>query len=435
MTLNDTILKEDKSFVWHPFTQMQTASDPLVIIEAKDSTLHTSDGKKYLDCNSSWWVNIHGHGHPHLKQALIQQFDLIDHVIFAGATHPKAVELARRVVGLLPSKLEKVFFSDDGSTSVEVALKMVFQYWFNKEIPKKRIVALDGAYHGDTFGAMSISQRGCFNEPFEHLFFAVDYLDFPFLENEASVLSMADHLFSKGDCAALILEPLIQGSAGMRIYSASFLEELVNIASKYDVLVVFDEVMTGWGRTGELFACNHLSVQPDIICLSKGLTGGVLPLGLTVATNSIYDAFLAPEKTKALLHGHSFTGNALACALACANIDLIEKNSFQESINRISLAHSNFLITLKGNLAVRTSQLGTILVIEILEENTSSYFSSIRDRAYQFFLDLGLLIRPLGNIVFLNPPYCMSNIELEKCYSGIQLFLNVLAEERTSKTK
>ena len=302
---------------------------------------------------------------------------------------------------------------------------MVFQFWHNQSIDKKRIVALEGAYHGDTFGAMSISQRGYFNAPFEHLFFEVDYLPFPYSNKEEEVLIAAEKLFASDECAAIIVEPLVQGSAGMMMYSPSFLERLVALAKSYQVLVIFDEVMTGWGRTGKLFAMNYIDSTPDIVCLSKGLTGGVLPLGLTVATEAIYTAFLSPIKTKALLHGHSFTGNALACAVACANIDLIEATSFKESIHRISEQHAAFgdsLITHPKVQEVR--QMGTIIAVEIKVSGSSSYFAEIRDIAYQYFISNGLLIRPLGNIVFLNPPYCVTNEELSRMYDGIRGLLS-----------
>jgi adenosylmethionine-8-amino-7-oxononanoate aminotransferase len=422
------LLNDDLKHVWHPFTQMQTAPQHLPIVRAKDASLFTASGERYLDCNSSWWVCTHGHGNAYLKQALVAQFDDIDHVIFAGVTHPKAVELAKRVSGILPDQLTKVFFSDDGSTAVEVALKMSFQYWHNKGIDKKRILALDGAYHGDTFGAMSISQRGYFNAPFEHLFFDVDYLDFPTEELEDTCLKQAEEFFKTGEFAALIVEPLVQGSAGMRMYRPEFLEALSSLAKEHGVLLIFDEIMTGWGRTGKLFAHNYIKTVPDIVCLSKGLTAGVMPLGLTVATEEIYEAFLAPEKTKALLHGHSYTGNPLACALACANLDLVEKPDFQQAIDRISKKHEGFIAELKNRFPQHTYRfLGTIAVVEIVEGENATYFSSLRDRAYDYFLSKFLLIRPLGNVVFLNPPYCTTDEELDEMYAGITGFLEELA--------
>lgn len=422
--------------VWHPFTQMETALNPLQLIKAKGTWLFSEDGKKYLDANSSWWVNVHGHGNEYIGEAISNQFKELDHTIFAGATHPKAQELARRITEILPSHFTKVFFSDDGSTAVEVALKMVFQFYHNQGNPKKRILAIDGAYHGDTFGAMAIGQRGYFNEPFEHFFFDVDFLEFPTEENEATQLTKAENLFQTGEFAGLIVEPLVQGSSGMRMYSADFLDKLVSIAKRYKVKVIFDEIMTGWGRTGKLFAMDHCEQKPDIVCLSKGLTGGVLPLGLTVASDEIFNAFLAPatdpnHKTKALLHGHSFTGNALACAAACASLDIFETEETNSKIERLCNWNSQFKKEIISASKQKTSdfkyglhdvrQYGTILAIELKTEDESSYFSSIRDEAYAYFIENGILIRPLGNVIFINPPYCITEVEysfLKETISG-----------------
>lgn len=417
-------LNRDKQAVWHPFTQMLTADEPLLIERAEGTLLIAADGKTYIDANSSWWVNVHGHGHPHIGKAIADQFAQVDHVIFAGATHKQAIRLAERVVQILPQHLTKVFFSDDGSTAVEVALKMAFQYWFNKQQPKKRIVALEGAYHGDTFGAMAIGQRGYFNAPFEHFFFDVDYLPFPSAENEAKALEQAEKLFASGEVAAVIVEPLVQGSAGMCIYSADWLDKLTALAHRYDVLVIFDEVMTGWGRTGRLFAMDHCANKPDLVCLSKGLTGGVLPLGLTVAMEAIYEAFLHPEKTKALLHGHSYTGNPLVCAAANASLDLFEDHATWENVARIEQLHLQFLERLSAQPnAANAAVCGTILRFEVQTGEGNTYFSGIRDRAYRFFLENSCLVRPLGNILFINPPYCISDEELSQVYDVLLRFL------------
>lgn len=421
------LLKKDKEFVWHPFTQMKTAGDALPIVRAEKTLLFDDKGKSYIDCNSSWWVNTHGHGHPHIAQALTEQFTTLDHTLLAGVTHPKAVELAERITQILPEKFTKVFFSDNGSTSTEVALKMVFQYWFNNETPKTRVLALNGAYHGDTFGAMSVGQRGYFNAPFEHFFFDVDFLDFPFEDKEEFCLNQAEEFFKSGEFAGVILEPLVQGSAGMRMYSAEFLDNLIALAHKYDVIVIFDEVMTGWGRTGELFAMDHCENKPDIVCLSKGLTAGALAMGLTVTSEKIYQAFYDENTAKALLHGHSYTGNALTCAVACANLDLFAQPELKESIARIENAHVAFLEKMNVHEKVATVRMqGTILALEIETGEGNTYFSSIRDKAYRYFLEHGMLLRPLGNVVFLNPPYCITDEELEHCYKTIENLLETI---------
>lgn len=425
-----TWLNQDKQYVWHPFTQMLTADEPLLIEKAKDAVLYTSDGKSYIDANSSWWVNVHGHCHPHIARALSEQFQQIDHVIFAGATHTQAIRLASRIVSILPQELTKVFFSDDGSTAVEVALKMVFQYWYNRQKPRKRIIALEGAYHGDTFGAMAVGQRGYFNEPFEHFFFDVDYIPFPDAQSAENALKQAEILFETGEIAGIIVEPLVQGSAGMRIYDADWLDKLTALAHRYEALVIFDEVMTGWGRTGKLFAMDHCLCKPDIVCLSKGLTGGTLPLGLTVATEAIYEAFLHPEKSKALLHGHSYTGNALACAAANASLDIFEQHTTWENVARIASRHLTFAEELTQFSHVSgIAVCGTILRFELNTGEGNTYFSDIRDKAYRFFLAHGCLIRPLGNVFFLNPPYCISDTELAHLYQVLTHFAVEISRE------
>lgn len=422
-----TWLEKDKQYVWHPFTQMQTAPIPLEIVRAKDAKFFTADGGSYIDVNSSWWVNVHGHGNEHIGAALMEQFSKIDHTIFADATHHKAIELAERICKKLPSVFQKVFFSDNGSTAVEVALKMVVQYWYNQKIDKTRIVAMDGAYHGDTFGAMSLGQRGEFNTPFEPYFFQVEFLDFPNPELESKVLLQARRLFEKGDVGALIVEPLIQGSAGMRMYSPQFLDQLVQLAKANDVKVIFDEVMTGWGRTGTLFAMDQCTEKPDIVCLSKGLTGGAMPLGLTVATDEIFNAFLSEKKTNALLHGHSFTGNSLACACACASLDLFELESTWGNIGRIARWNDALKIEIANyEVVANVRQTGTILAIELKDVAKSSYFSGIRDQIVAFYQERGIHIRPLGNIFFFNPPYCITEEELEQVRRVTFAFLESL---------
>ncbi len=421
-------LLKDLHYIWHPFTQAKTADEPVVVLKAKDATLYTESHGELLDVNSSWWVNTHGHSNEHLVNAIIEQANTLDHCIFAGATHPKAIELAERIIGKLGSPFQKVFFSDNGSTAVEVAIKMAIQYWKNCNQPKINFLALDGAYHGDTFGAMSLGQRGYFNEPFEKLFFDVDFLDFPTDLNHKAILENAELLMSSNTYAAIILEPLIQGSAGMRIYSIEFLEALVEMARKHHVIVIFDEVMTAFGRTGKLFAFEHTTVKPDIICLSKGLTGGVLPLGLTVSTQKIYDAFLSDEKANALLHGHSFTGNAISCALACASLDLFEEEKTWESISKITQRNIDFVKKHKNIKGISPMNglrsFGTILAIDLqVNDGQNDYFSAISSEITPYFIQKGLLIRPLGNTIFINPPYCLTEAEQNTIFASLLSFL------------
>lgn len=421
---SDTVQK-DKKHVWHPFTQHQSAKDHLEIVKAEGVNLYDASGKKYIDANSSWWVNTHGHGHPHIGKAISEQFSKIDHIVFAGVTHPKAVELAERISNALPDHLEKVFFSDNGSTAVEIAIKMVVQYFYNREEKKTRFLAMQGSYHGDTFGAMSLGQRGYFNKPFEDYFFDVDYIDFPSPEKEKEILVHVKSLFETGDFSGLIVEPLVQGAAGMRMYSADFLDQLTALAHDHDVLVIFDEVMTGFGRTGKLFSMDHCKNKPDLVALSKGLTAGVMALGLTVASNKIYDAFLSDNAGKALLHGHSFTANPIACAVACANLDLFEEEKTWNNIEAIVEWNENFGKELAELDCVENiRQQGTIIAFEVKTGEGNTYFSDVKAKAYDYFLERGVLLRPLGNVIFVNPPYCISKNDYEKITQEIINFLN-----------
>jgi len=422
------LISKDKQHVWHPFTQHQTSGDPLGIVRAEGSLLFDADNKSYLDANSSWWVNTHGHGHPHIGKAISDQFKALDHVVFAGVTHPKAVELAERLCKRLPDAFEKVFFSDNGSTAIEVALKMSFQFWHNQGTPKRRVLAMSGAYHGDTFGAMSVGQRDYFNRPFESFFFDADYLDFPTETNHQAILDHAEKLFNTGEFAAFIVEPLIQGASGMRMYEAAFLDRLVSLAKRYDVLVIFDEVMTGFGRTGQLFAMDHCAQKPDIIAFSKGLTAGVLPMGLTVTSTKMFETFLDDSMARGFLHGHSFTGNPMACAAACASLDLFDRPETWKQIEAISEWSTAFASTLKEiDRVIDVQVLGTIVRFEISDLEERTYFATeIRAKAYAFFLANGILIRPLGNVLFVNPPYCFTQAEYAKVSGAIIDFLKTI---------
>ncbi|OIQ35201.1 MAG: adenosylmethionine--8-amino-7-oxononanoate transaminase [Crocinitomix sp. MedPE-SWsnd] len=420
-----TLSEKDKQYVWHPFTQAQTSPEPIPIVKGEGVWLFDEEGKKYIDANSSWWTIIHGHAHPYMVEQISNQLSILDHSIFAGATHPKAAEVGERITNVLPENFAKVFFSDNGSTAVEVAIKMVYQYWHNKGIKKKRFLAIEGSYHGDTFGAMSVGQRGYFNRPFEHLFFDVDFIPFPTKENINEVLVKAKELLSSGDFAGFIFEPLVQGAAGMRIYEADWLNELVSIAKEHEVMTIADEVMTGFYRSGKMFAIDHIQEEVDFVCMSKGLTGGVMAMGLTATTQKVFDAFLSDEIGTALLHGHSFTANPIACSAVCASLDLFEKENTQKGIEKIVSSHANFLEKIKGDKRFKSArQQGTILSLEIEMGDESSYFSPIRTEAYNYFLANEILLRPLGNVIFFNPPYVINEEELEHVYSHILKFLD-----------
>lgn len=422
-----SIIERDNQVVWHPFTQMQIEPFTIPIERASGAVLYGHDGKEYIDANASWWTNTHGHCNPVVVKAIQDQVAKLDHVIFAGFTNERAVSLSEKLVDFLGDPFSKVFFSDNGSTSIEVAIKMVYQYWFNSETPKTKMLALNGAYHGDTFGAMSVGERGYFNQPFEHLFFGVDFIELPTDENWAEIEARVEKLFASGEFAGFIFEPLVQGSAGMRMYKAEYLEKLILLAKKYNVLTISDEVMTGNGRTGKMFAYQHTDVTPDIVCVSKGVSGGALPIGLTCTRDEIYNHFLSEEKTKALLHGHSFTGNPICCAAVDASLDLFKEEHTWDNIKRIenlNLKYAEKLHTFDNVENIR--QTGTILAFEI-KDDQSDYFSSIRDEAYKYFIDRGVLIRPLGNTIYTNPPYVITDEELDKVWGIVFDFLALKA--------
>ena len=415
--------ERDQAVIWHPFTQMQTAPLPIPIVRGEGSVLYDANGRHYLDMISSWWVNLHGHAHPHIARRVSEQLNTLEHVIFAGFTHQPAVELAERLLAILPQNQAKVFYSDNGSTAVEVALKMAFQYWHNLGQPRRKVVAFEGAYHGDTFGAMAVSGRSAFTAPFTPFLFDVEYLPVPTAGQEDAVLQRAEALFTD-EVAAFITEPLVQGAGGMVMYEAALLDGLFGLARRNGSLIIADEVMTGFGRTGRLFSSDHLSEKPDLMCLSKGLTGGTMALGVTTCTQAIYDAFLSDSSLKTLFHGHSFTANPLACTAALASMDLLLTDETQVSIERIAERHRAFAIRLVNHPnAENVRQCGTLLAFDLSANGQTGYFNTIRDRAYTFLLERGILMRPLGNVLYLMPPYCTTDGQLQYVYEQIEELL------------
>ena len=416
--------------IWHPFTQMQTAGVPLMVERARDEYLFLSDGRKILDCISSWWVTLHGHANEKIARAIYDQACKLEHVIFAGFTHAPAQQLAESLIVELPSSLTKVFFSDNGSTSVEVALKMAFQYWRNRnETDKTRFIGFDGGYHGDTLGAMSAGGSSSFWKTFKDLMFEVDIAPFPETwdgdaaveEKEANALSTLRKMLEegRGRHAAIIIEPLVQGAAGMRMCRPQFLEAISKLAQEHEALLIFDEVMTGFGRTGEMFACTKSGVTPDIICLSKGITGGCLPLAVTVATDRIYDAFLSDKLERALFHSHSYTGNPIACAAANASLAILKDS--RQLIAGFEARHRAFAQRyLCDSSPVQKSRFcGTIAAFDFKLLNCD-YYSSLASELRRRFLDKGMLIRPLGTTIYLMPPLCISEESLDFAYRAIR---------------
>lgn len=414
----------DRQSIWHPFTPLEGVEDPLTIISGEGPFLVTDDGRKILDAVSSWWVNLHGHSHPEMVKAISQQAAQLEHVIFAGFTHPPAIELAEALLNVLPANQSKIFYSDNGSTAVEVAVKMAMQYWYNRDEKRNRIIALDGAYHGDTFGAMSVGERSVFTTPFQPYLFDVDFLNFPSPENEERLLAEFGDMVSCGDVAAFLFEPLVQGAAGMRMYSPAFLDRLISLAHENDVLCIADEVMTGFGRTGTLFASDQLKEKADIFCLSKGLTGGAMALGATSCAARVMEGFRSTDLKKAFLHGHSFTANPIACAAALASMKLLLSPACRQDILRISARHREFVERHKADPVVREIRsLGTILALEVNTEGSTSYLSEMRNALYPFFLRRNILLRPLGNLIYILPPYIITDRQLDTIYQAIEEFL------------
>lgn len=410
----------DQQVNWHPYTQMLTAAPPIGVVRGEGALLFTDTGETYLDAVSSWWVNIHGHAHPHIAERVYEQLKTLEHVIFAGFTHAPAVELAERLLRLLPSNQARAFYSDNGSTAVEVAIKMAMQYFDNKGINKSKIMAFRDSYHGDTFGAMSVSERSAFTRPFHQYLFDVEFIDVPVPGKEAESIAQAETILQQGDIAAFIYEPLVLGTAGMVMYSPQALDSLMALGRKYGAFLIQDEVMTGFGRTGKRFAADHLTQQPDMMCFSKGLTGGTMAMGLTTCTSAIYDAFLSDDKQKTFFHGHSYTANPVACAAALASLDLVEAPEFVENLDRVTASHAAFAQTLQGKPGIKECrQTGTILAVEY-DVNTTSYFNNIGQIFYQYALSEGVLLRPLGNIMYVLAPYCITEEQLEKVYQVLE---------------
>jgi adenosylmethionine---8-amino-7-oxononanoate aminotransferase len=410
-----SLADRDKAVLWHPYTQMLTAPAPIVVTRAEGVWLYTEDGRRILDGISSWWVNIHGHSHPKLNAALAAQARELEHVVFAGCTHRPAVELAERLVEILPKGLARVFYSDNGSTAVGVALKIAVQYWQNLGQPSRRtFLTLHNAYHGDTVGAMSASEDSIFTRAFSTMMFPV--------ERVRGLEDMEERLRGAGDTvAAVLIEPMLQGAGGMIVWPAEFVAGVRRQCDKYKTLMIADEVLTGFGRTGKMFACEHARITPDIICLSKGLTGGYLPLGVTATTGNVYDAFLSDDRAKTFFHGHSYTANPLACAVALASLDLFREEPVLANVGRLEPQLRDGFGRLKALGDVRV--IGGVGAVELISDKPG-YLDQIGPRLAAAFLDRGLLLRPLGNVVYFMPPYCITETETAWALEQIVSVLN-----------
>ena len=405
--------------VWHPFTQHGLEPQMLPISRAEGAWLEASDGQRIFDGISSWWVITHGHRHPKIVRAIQEQADKLDQVVFAGFTHEPAETVARELIKIAPSGLAHVFFSDSGSTAVEVALKMALGYWRNTGQKRTRILALEHAYHGDTVGTMSAGARGVFNAAYAPLLFDVERIPYPAAGREQLTFDALDKACRSGDTAAFILEPLILGAGGMLIYDAATLAEMRRICSAYGVLFIADEVMTGFGRTGTLFASEQAHISPDILCVAKGITGGSIPLAATLCSEAIYAAHLSEDRARTFFHSSSYTGNAIACAAAVANLKIWRTEPVRERIAALAAAQEQCLEGLEGDPHFANGrQIGTIAAVE-LTGRAGGYLDNVALSLRSKLLARGVLLRPLGNTVYVMPPYCATADELKSVYEKL----------------
>jgi adenosylmethionine-8-amino-7-oxononanoate aminotransferase len=419
--------------IWHPFTILKGSAEPLKVSSGKGAYLHLEDGRTVLDCISSWWVNLHGHSHPAIAKAIFDQAQTLEHVIFAGFTHDPAEQLAALITAKFPRNLNRLFYSDNGSTAVEVGMKMAYQYWKNVGEERKTFICFEGAYHGDTIGAMSAGERSLFTEVFSELMFDVEVLPFPETwlndpdraHKEDSTIELLENLLDKHPekYAGILIEPLIQGAGGMRMCSEEFLQKLHWVNRQFGVLLLFDEVMTGFGRTGDYFACLKAQVEPDIICLSKGISGGFMPLAATACSDEVYESFNSPEPIKTFWHGHSYTGNPLGCAAGIASWKLLEEN--EETFKNMDAIHLKNFGQINDHPKIKNLRVkGTIAAMDIMSTGEEGYLNPIAQEIKKKSLDLGFLFRPLGNVFYLMPPYCVTEQEIDGMYKALLQLLD-----------
>lgn len=416
-----TLTEKDSQYLWHPYTQHKTAQAPIAISRGEGALLWDENGKEYIDAIASWWVNPFGHSNKFIADAIYKQLTTLEHVLFGGFTHEPAIKVAERLIEILPKNQQKIFFSDNGSTAVEVAIKVALQYFFNKNEKRTTIIAFENAFHGDTFAAMAASGISFYTQAFQGMFIEVVRIPVPVKGKEEESFDALKNVIQNYNCAGFIFESLVQGAAGMVMYEPEALAKLIEICKKNKVLTIADEVMTGFGKTGKNFAMDYVAEEPDMICLSKALTGGTIPMAITTFTQEVFDAFYDDDINKALFHGHTFTANPTGCAAALASMDLLQTDEMQGNIKRINASHLVFQKKIENHSKVVTARtLGVIFAVEIKSASQESYYGLMRNRLYNFFIDKGVILRPVGNIVYILPPYIMTDEQLEKVYSIIE---------------
>jgi len=419
------LTQRDRKHLWHPLTQHKLHPEHLPIVRAKGVWLYDDEGKKYIDGIASWYTCMYGHSNPKIISAVKQQLGVLDQVVFSGFTHPPAIELSEKLMAILPENMAKIFFSDNGSTSVDVAIKIALQYYFNKGEKRNKVIALHNAFHGDTFGAMSVSGLSVYNGPFEDFLLRIERVAVPDEQNWESVLNEFKFLIDSGEVAAFIYEPLVQGAASMHMFAPEHLDQLISMAQKAQVLTIADEVMTGFGKTGRNFASEYMEAKPDLICLSKSLTAGVAPMALTCCSQKVYDAFYDDEISKGFFHGHTYSANPLACTAAIAGIDLLCSEEIQNNIKRINKRHLEFEKYIRTNPKVKSTRVKGVIFALDLNVKMDRY-GKLRDQLYTFFMNEGVVLRPLGNTVYTLPPYVITDSELDKIYEVIEKCLDII---------
>jgi adenosylmethionine-8-amino-7-oxononanoate aminotransferase len=422
-----TLIERDSQHLWHPYTQHKTAAIPIAITKGEGALLWDENDKQYIDAIASWWVNPYGHSNTFIADAIYKQLTTLEHVLFGGFTHEPAIILAEKLLAILPSNQKKVFFSDNGSTAVEVAIKVALQFFYNKGEKKTTIIAFENAFHGDTFAAMAASGISFYTQAFQGMFIDVVRIPVPVKGQEQLSFDALNEVIKNNACAGFIFEPLVQGAAGMVMYEPVALDKLLRICQENNVLTIADEVMTGFGKTGKTFACDYLDEKPDMICLSKALTGGTIPMAITTFTQEIFDAFYDEDINKALFHGHTFTANPTGCAAALASLELLQTEEMQHNLVRINKSHLDFKKRVENHPMVTTARVqGVIFALEIKTETSASYYGTLRNRLYNFFIENGVILRPVGNIVYILPPYIITDAQLQKVYEVVESALEIV---------
>lgn len=416
-----TLTEKDQKYLWHAYTQHKTSDAPIAITKGKDALLWDEKGNTYIDAIASWWVNPYGHSNERLAKKAYEQLTSLEHVLFGGFTHQPACDLAETLLKILPKNQSKIFFSDNGSTAVEVAVKIALQYYYNQGEKRTTFIAFEEAFHGDTFAAMAVSGISLYTTAFQGQLLDVVRIPIPEKGKEKECKERLEEVLSEYNCAGFIFEPLVLGAAGMRMYAPEVLDELIQICRKHKVLTLADEVMTGFGKTGKNFACDYLKEMPDMICLSKALTGGTIPLSVTSTTEAIYDAFYSDDISKALFHGHTFMANPTGCAIALESLKILQEAPMQANLKRIHAKHQAFASKMdKHPKVARTRTLGVIFALDLEVPNTGEYYGSIRNELYKYYISHGVILRPVYHTIYVLPPYIITDEQLDKVYHIIE---------------